>query len=71
MRELRRLGVPVEVIGCASDTLVTPGHCRTAAGPLGADYRELDLPGGHMWMLDAWPRLAELLRDSTTKRRGR
>jgi len=61
MRKLRRLGVAVEVVACASDTLVTPAHCRAAAGLLGADYRELELPGGHMWMLDAWPRLGELL----------
>jgi pimeloyl-ACP methyl ester carboxylesterase len=61
MRTLRRLGVPVEVVGCASDTLVTPGHCVAAARLLGASYRELELPGGHMWMLDAWPQLAELL----------
>jgi len=61
MRSLRRLGVPVEVVGCSSDTLVTPSHCRAAAELLGAEYRELDLPGGHMWMLDSWPQLAKLL----------
>jgi pimeloyl-ACP methyl ester carboxylesterase len=61
MRTLRRLGIPVEVVGCASDTLVTPRHCVAAARLLGASYRELELPGGHMWMLDAWPQLAELL----------
>ena len=64
MRTLRALGVPVEVVGCASDTLVTPGHCTAAARLLGARYRELELPGGHMWMLDAWPHLAELLSPS-------
>jgi len=61
MRTLRRLGVPVEVVGCASDTLVTPRHCATAARLLGASYRELELPGGHMWMLGAWPQFADLL----------
>jgi pimeloyl-ACP methyl ester carboxylesterase len=61
MRSLRRLGVPVEVVGCSSDTLVTPSHCRAAAELLGAEYRELDLPGGHMWMLDSSPQLGALL----------
>jgi pimeloyl-ACP methyl ester carboxylesterase len=61
MRRVRQVGVPVEVVGCASDTLVTPRHCRVAADLLGAEYRELDLPGGHMWMLESWPRLAQLL----------
>jgi len=61
MRKLRELRMPIEVVGCATDTLVTPGHCRTAADLLGAEYRELDLPGGHMWMLEAWPQLARLL----------
>ena len=63
MQRLSRRSVPVEVVGCSSDTLVTPGHCRAAAELLHAEYRELDLPGGHMWMLDAWPQLAELLSD--------
>jgi pimeloyl-ACP methyl ester carboxylesterase len=61
MRKLRALGVPVEVVACASDTLVTPLHCRRAAELLGGEYRELDLAGGHMWMLDSWPQLAQLL----------
>ena len=61
MRKLRRIGLPVLVVGCASDTLVTPRHCRAAAGLLGAEYRQLDLPGGHMWMIESWPRLAQLL----------
>jgi pimeloyl-ACP methyl ester carboxylesterase len=61
MRRLRELGVAVEVVACSSDTLVTPAHCRRAAALLGGAYRELDLGGGHMWMLEAWPQLAELL----------
>jgi pimeloyl-ACP methyl ester carboxylesterase len=61
MRRLRQLGVPALVVGCASDTLVTPRHCRVTADLLGAEYRELELPGGHMWMLESWPRLAQLL----------
>ncbi len=61
MRRLRELGMPAEVVACASDTLVTPLHCRRAAELLGGEYRELDLAGGHMWMLDSWPQLAQLL----------
>jgi len=61
MRKLRELDLPVEVVACASDTLVTPRHCRRAAELLGGEYRELDLAGGHMWMLDSWPQLAQLL----------
>jgi len=61
MRKLRELDVPVEVVACSSDTLVTPLQCRRAAELLGGEYRELDLAGGHMWMLDSWPQLARLL----------
>lgn len=60
MRGLRRAGIPIEVVGCASDSLVTPAHCRSVAELLGADYRELALGGGHMWMLTAWPAFAGL-----------
>lgn len=48
---LRALDVPAEVIGCASDTLTTAAHCRRIASLARARYREVDLPGGHMWML--------------------
>jgi pimeloyl-ACP methyl ester carboxylesterase len=61
MRRIRRAGIDVTVVACSSDTLVTTAHCRRVARLLGARYRELDLEGGHMWMLDAWPRFtAEL-----------
>lgn len=61
MGQVRRAATPATVIGCASDTLVTVDHCRRAAELLGADYRELDLDGGHMWMLRDWPRLSRVL----------
>jgi pimeloyl-ACP methyl ester carboxylesterase len=57
MTRIREAGIPVVVVGCASDTLVTTAHCRSAALLLGASYREVEGPGGHMWMLGAWPRL--------------
>jgi pimeloyl-ACP methyl ester carboxylesterase len=61
MRRVRLAGIPVSVVGCTSDTLVTASSCRRVAALLGADYRELSLPGGHMWMLRAWERLASEL----------
>ena len=61
MARVRRCGVPVEVVGCATDTLVTPSHCRRQAQLLGARYRGLSLPGGHMWMLASPEHLAAVL----------
>jgi pimeloyl-ACP methyl ester carboxylesterase len=58
MRRVRSAGIPVTVVGCTTDTLVTAEHSRRAAKLLGAAYRELGLTGGHMWMLTAWPVLA-------------
>lgn len=56
MAAVAEAGTPVAVIGCTSDTLVTPTHCRRAAGLLGARYREVSLEGGHMWMFGRWGR---------------
>jgi pimeloyl-ACP methyl ester carboxylesterase len=58
---VRAAGIPVLVVSCSSDTLVTRGHAQTLAGALGADYRELTLSGGHMWMLHAHELLARVL----------
>ena len=55
---VRAAGIPTTVIGCATDTLVTTDRTRTLAEALGARYEELDLLGGHMWMLADRPRLA-------------
>jgi pimeloyl-ACP methyl ester carboxylesterase len=51
LRSLRSLGIPVDVVGCTTDSLTSAAHCRRVAKLAGARYRELDLPGGHMWML--------------------
>lgn len=48
---VRAAGITALVVGCASDTLVTCDRTRTLAAALGAEYRELPLAGGHMWML--------------------
>ena len=58
---VRAAGIPVLVVGCSTDTLVTGGHARAIADALGADYRELTLAGGHMWMLHAHELLARVL----------
>jgi pimeloyl-ACP methyl ester carboxylesterase len=60
MRQVRANAIQTEVVACATDTLVTPAHCRAAATLLGADYRELALDGGHMWMLTSWPSFSRL-----------
>jgi pimeloyl-ACP methyl ester carboxylesterase len=61
MQRVREASIPTTVVGCTTDTLVTPELCREAASLLGATYREVSLQGGHMWMLDAWPLFAGLL----------
>jgi pimeloyl-ACP methyl ester carboxylesterase len=62
MRQVRAAEVPVTVIGCTTDTLVTPARCRQAARLLAAQYHELPIGGGHTWMFRALPRLAVELR---------
>jgi hypothetical protein len=37
------------VVGCVTDTLTPPEHCRALATALGAEYREVDAPDGHIW----------------------
>ncbi len=49
--ELAALAVPTEVVACVGDTLTPVAHCRRVASLARAAYRELDVPGGHMWML--------------------
>jgi pimeloyl-ACP methyl ester carboxylesterase len=58
---VRAAGIPALVVGCSSDTLVTGAHAGTLADALGAEYRELGLAGGHMWMLGAHEALAGVL----------
>ena len=58
---VRAAGVPATVVGCMSDTLVTSARARTLAEALGARYVELDLAGGHMWMLRAPARFASVV----------
>lgn len=62
MQAVSAAGIPVTIVGCDSDTLVTGRHCRRAADLLQARYRELSLEGGHMWMFGQWAPLAAELR---------
>jgi pimeloyl-ACP methyl ester carboxylesterase len=62
LEPLRARAIPCTVIGCASDTLTTPAHCRRLATLLSARYRELDAAEGHIWMVAAPERLAAELR---------
>jgi pimeloyl-ACP methyl ester carboxylesterase len=48
---VRAARIPTTVIGCVTDTLVTTDRTHALATALGARYEELDLRGGHMWML--------------------
>lgn len=53
--------VPCTVVGCSTDTLTPPGHCRALAAALGADYREVDAPDGHIWPVTQPQLLAAVL----------
>jgi pimeloyl-ACP methyl ester carboxylesterase len=61
MTRVRASDIPVDVVGCATDTLVSPSHCRRQAGLLGAHYHHLPALGGHMWMLSDPASLAAAL----------
>jgi pimeloyl-ACP methyl ester carboxylesterase len=63
MRALRDAATAATVIGCTTDTLVTPWHTRRSAELLGARYHEIPVDGGHMWMFGRWERFRhELVR---------
>jgi hypothetical protein len=41
--------VPCTVVGCTTDTMTPTSHCRELAALIGAEYREVDAPDGHIW----------------------
>jgi pimeloyl-ACP methyl ester carboxylesterase len=51
LARVRATGIPCTVIVAATDRLTTPEICGRLAIQLGAGYRELDVEGGHVWML--------------------
>jgi pimeloyl-ACP methyl ester carboxylesterase len=61
LEQVRALGVPCTVVGCSSDRLTTCAHCRRLAGLVGADYRELEAPDGHIWVVTQPRRLERVL----------
>jgi pimeloyl-ACP methyl ester carboxylesterase len=61
LEAVRRKRIPTEVIACIGDTLTPLEHCKQIAKLAGARYRELDLRGGHMWMLAEPAALASVL----------
>jgi hypothetical protein len=65
MTRVRRQGIPVTVIGCDTDMLTPPQHCRRPAELVGGRYRELRLDGGHVWMFGGWPSLVRALDGAT------
>lgn len=71
MCAIRAAGIPVSVIGCATDTLTTPAHCAKAAGLLGGGYRELPTSGGHVWMFGRWTLLERVIAGATAGWRSR
>ena len=50
---IRASGVPCTVIACVTDDLTPAAHCRELAAGLGADYREIEVAGGHIWPIAA------------------
>jgi pimeloyl-ACP methyl ester carboxylesterase len=66
LEQARAQGIPCTVVACSSDELTTCAHCRRVAGLLGADYRELEAPDGHIWVVTQPRRLErELLQPAT------
>ena len=51
LEALGAAGVASTVVGCSTDRLATPGHCRRIAALLGSDYREIEARSGHIWMI--------------------
>lgn len=51
LQATRERGIPSVVVGTTTDTLTTPAQCRRVSELLGAEYREVDADGGHLWFL--------------------
>jgi pimeloyl-ACP methyl ester carboxylesterase len=62
---LRAQGIPCTIVACTGDRLATPTHCRHYAGLLAADYRELEAPDGHIWLITRPERLEHELTSAT------
>jgi pimeloyl-ACP methyl ester carboxylesterase len=51
LEQVRAHRIACTVIACRSDQLSTCRHCQQIAGMLAADYRELAVADGHVWMI--------------------
>ncbi len=51
LEQIRAHRTRCTVIGCSTDELITPAHCRRVAELLGAGYREVCASDGHIWMI--------------------
>ena len=49
LEPFRAKPVPSTVVGCTTDTMTPTAHCRELAALIGAEYREVDAPDGHIW----------------------
>ena len=61
LEQLRDRGLPCTIVAASTDTLTPPSLCRRVADLCGGDYREVDVPGGHLWFLRAHDLLASEL----------
>jgi pimeloyl-ACP methyl ester carboxylesterase len=61
LRGIAALAIPCAVVACATDTLTPAGHCRQIARLADGRYEELELPGGHVWMLTERASFASVL----------
>ena len=66
LQQLHAQGIPCTVVACSSDRLTTCAHCRRVAELVGADYRELEAPGGHIWVITEPERLERELLGPVT-----
>jgi pimeloyl-ACP methyl ester carboxylesterase len=49
LERFRANPVPCTVVGCSTDTMTPPSHCRELARLIDCDFRELDAGDGHIW----------------------
>lgn len=65
MLRVRAAGVPVTIVSCLTDTLVTPDSARQIADLTGGALIELPLAGGHLWMFSRWEHFRAQLATAT------
>ena len=72
LKRVRTHAISCSVIGCSTDELTTPAHCRRVATLLNGSYREVDASDGHIWPISHPEVLtAELVSELSRGRRRR